>query len=111
MADVTIKRGDTRPKLVRTLQQTVGVTTTAIDLTTATSVKLNLKDTQTSTTGGGLCSITSAAAGQVTYTWLTSDTSTARTWNAEFEITWNDAGIETVPNGSYFTIEVFGDLG
>jgi hypothetical protein len=111
MADITVKRGDTRPVLTFTLNQTVSGTATAINLTTASTVTLLLKDTAGATTGGGVCTIASAASGRVTYTLKTSDTNTVRTWNGEFEIIWADAGIETVPNEGYVTIAVVSDLG
>src|SRR5690242_16797404 len=107
MADLVIKRGDTRPKLVRNLQQTVDGVVSNIDLTMATSVRLILKAQTGSATGGGACTITDAVNGEVTYTWASADTATVTLWNAEWEITWNDSGIETVPSDSYITIQVY----
>jgi hypothetical protein len=114
VATITMKRGDTRPKIVRQLMQTVNGVETIITLTAATQVKFLLKDPGSSATGGGVCSITNAAQGEVTYTPVGSDTSVTRTWQFEYEITWNDGGIETVPNGDpvdYYTLEIKADLG
>lgn len=111
MADVTLKRGDTYPAIVTNLMETVDGVQTAIDLSDATTVELLLKGTSGSVTAGGMCTITDAAAGEVSYTLQTADTATARTWNAEYEITWSGGGIETVPNDSYFQILIVDDLG
>jgi hypothetical protein len=104
----TIKQGDTRPKLVAVLSESG----TPIDLTTATSVKLLMRVTGSvgAAKVDAAATITSAAAGEVTYTWLAADTDTAGTYDAEWEITWSDGGIETVPNDGYFTVVVGDDI-
>ena len=124
MADISFKRGDLKRPIVRQLRETVvdeiaGTTTVqAIDLTNATQVKLLLKDTQTSSTGGGTCTFVDRTNGIVSYLTQTADLAAVRLWNMEFEITWTDGGIQTVPNKApaghtdpYYTIEVLGDLG
>lgn len=111
MADITIKRGDTRPVLVRNLKQVIDDVETAINLTTATAVMFHLK--RLDGTGGllgGTCVVTNAAAGEVTYTWATADTLSTAEYNGEFQITWTGGGIETVPNASWITISVLEDL-
>lgn len=107
MADFTLKQHDTWPPLDATLEDAAG----PINLTTAASVKLILKTPSGSTTITGTCSIVSAVAGTVRYLWQTSDTASVNTFNAEFEITWNDGKIETVPNSGYFEVSVVADLG
>lgn len=110
--DVVLKQHDTRPTQVWNLTQTVGGTTTPVNLTTASSVLVLLKDQASATTGGGTATITNAAAGTISYTPnATTDTATVRKWNAEIQVTWSDGGIETFPNDSYFTIRIIGDLG
>jgi hypothetical protein len=47
----------------------------------------------------------------VEYEWEAADTDTAEEFNAEFEIIWEDGGIETVPRSDYFTVHVHDDLG
>jgi hypothetical protein len=107
MADFTMKQNDTWPPLPATLQDANG----PINLTTATSVRLILVPT-----GGGAAivddpvTIVSAAAGTVRYTWVTGDTATIGTFKGEFEITWNDGKIGTVPNEGYFVVEILDDL-
>ena len=112
MADVTRKQNDTRPFIDRTLQQTVNGSTTIIALTTASAVKLIARFTGSTTAKiNASCAIASAAGGVVRYTLLAADTDTTGNLDAEYEITWNDGGVETVPNDGYFSIEIVDDLG
>ena len=62
-------------------------------------------------TGGGVCTITDAANGRVTYNWQVADTLTAADYDAEYEITWPTAKPETVPKTGYFKVYVKQDLG
>ena len=59
----------------------------------------------------GSCSITSAAAGEVTYQWGTLDTNTVGTYDAEIEVVWSDGKAETFPNAEYWEVEIVDDLG
>lgn len=112
MADFTIKRGDSWPPIVATLSDNVG----QLNLTTATQVKLLFKTVTGSTVYSRVCTITTPAAGQVTYTWTGADAatgplSTVNSYNVEWEITWGDGSITTVPNEGYKTLSVVADLG
>lgn len=112
MADVDIKRGDTWPPVDAVLSDQDG----PINLTTATSVKLLFKTTTGSTTYSRVCTITDAAAGKVRYAWTNLDASTGPTsavnsFNIEWEITWSDGGVTTVPNVGYKTLSIVADLG
>lgn len=111
MANITLKRGDTRPNIVRNLVQTVDGTEVAIDLNDVTSVTLKLKAQTGSSTTTVACTVTDADAGEVTFTPSSTMTTAATTWNAEYEILFADGGIETVPNSGYVTIEIVQDLG
>jgi hypothetical protein len=108
MADLTVKQNDTRPTLSITLKE--GSPATPINLTTATSVAFYMK-----TAAGSLitraATITSASGGVVSVTFQAADTATIGTYNCELQITWNDGGIETVPNNGYFSLEIVDDLG
>lgn len=110
MADVTMKKDDTRPKLIRRLKQTVDGVQANLALTNASAVKFIMKY-QNDITVTGAASISDAANGEVTYVWATGDTATVAQYNAEYEIKWNDGGYETVPNDGYFSIEIVADLG
>lgn len=111
MANFTIKQHDTQPVLQATLQQTISGATGGIDLTAATSVKLLLRAALDNVAVSRPAIITTPAMGVVTVNWQAADTATADVFNAEFEITWANGGIQTVPNDSYFTVEVKADLG
>lgn len=106
---ITIKQHDTWPPLVAILSDANGV----IDLTTATTVKLLLKSLGAgSTVVSGTCTVDAPPTqGQVTYDWQPADTASVNTFNGEFEITWSNGKITTVPNDSYFTVEIKADLG
>lgn len=107
-----IKNGDTAPAYVVDLVDNADTAPTAINLTTATSVTLKMR--ATGTTGAPYLNeamaITTAGSGRCTYEWQTGDTDTPGTYNAEFEIAWNDGTIETVPNAGYLTIVITDDL-
>lgn len=112
MADFDIKRGDTWPPLDAILSDQNG----PINLTTASAVKLLFKTVTGSTSYSRICTITSAAGGAVRYAWTSADASTGPTsvvnsFNVEWEITWSDGGITTVPNVGYKTVAVVADLG
>lgn len=108
MADMTIKQHDTAPALRATLFDTLGV----INLSAATQVKVLFKEVTTGTPSfSGTCTIVNATGGQVSYAWSGGNTAVAGSFNGEFEITWSDSTIMTVPNDSYFTLDIKADLG
>jgi hypothetical protein len=122
MSEFTLKRGDSRPVLVR---QLLDGSLLPIDLTDADAVYF-LMELKASTHDGtpavrALCTIPDAAQGIVQWTPTTSDTQVAGQYDAEFEITWASGEVETIPNGqvdedgeitsAYFRVNVVGDLG
>jgi hypothetical protein len=112
MADVDIKRGDSWPPVDAVLSDQDG----PIDLTTATSVKLLFKTTTGSTAYSRVCTVTDALGGEVRYIWTLADaasgpTSAVNSFNIEWEITWSDGTVTTVPNVGYKTLSVVADLG
>lgn len=108
-----IKQNDRRPLFVVALKDNFGEPTEApVNLTTATSVAFSMREA-----GGGpvkinraSAAITSAATGEVTYSWGTTDTDTVASYEAEVEVTWNDTKVETFPNDSYWSIEITDDI-
>lgn len=112
MPDVTMKRNDTWPPLEATLSDQDG----AIDLSTAEAIHIYLRS-ETLLIKTGPCEIVEAAAGKVKYLWepaegeTPADLHTSGTYKMEFEITWADGNIQTVPNGSYLELSVVDDLG
>lgn len=101
-----IKQGDTRPKYVAVLTSNG----TPIDLTNATSIKFLMRVEGQAPKINAAAAFTDRPNGQVTYTWTGSDTDTVATYQGEFEITWSDGGVETVPNDGYLRIEIEDDI-
>lgn len=100
----TIKKGDT----ARALTATLTLNGSAIDLTGATVVlvwKLNGTVSRKSAT------IEDATAGSVSYTLQSADVATAGTVKLEWEVTFSDATVLTVPSESYETLVIEADLG
>lgn len=102
----TYKQHDTRPILELALQED-GV---ALDLTNVTDAKLLL-----SSDGTALqvpCEIQLPKTGGMLQATLgTVVTGSALTYQGEVQLTYNDGGIETVPNSGYVEIVVEPDLG
>ena len=109
MATIRIKQGDLRPIITATL---VDSTDTAIDLTSASSVKfvMNLQGSTTNKIDAAGVILT-AASGIVTYTWVGTDTDTIGTYDAEFEVKWATDIYQTFPVRNYLTVEIVQDLG
>lgn len=102
----TIKQGDTGPRLLFAL------TPTDIDLTGAT-VRFNMRSRQ-----GGTIRVNRAAAVVVTatgtptvgYDWQAGDTAVAELCDAEFEVTYSGAAVETFPNNGFITVVIADDI-
>jgi hypothetical protein len=118
----TMKAHDTRPAYVAVLKDQVGTPDEGpLDLTDATEVRFKMRRaSQPDTTGPAVdqpMDIVDAVNGIVSYTWQIGDTDGAGDYNIEFEITWIDGGVETVPNGptddhpdGYLNLTIYDDL-
>jgi hypothetical protein len=111
----SIKRHDTRPAYVADLKDNFGLSNeAAIDLTNATTVTFKMRAAASADTVAPKVSrvvtILDPTLGRVQQTWQVGDTDTVGAFQVEFEIAWNDGGVETVPNGSYLTVNVIEDL-
>ncbi len=110
-----MKRHDTRPRVRVQLMKNVGDDDeAAVDLSAASGVKFIMR-LSTANAGSApdveaAADITSASTGVVTYTWATGDTATPGVYEGEFQITWEDGGVETIPNEDYITVTVVDDL-
>lgn len=108
-----IKRGDTAPVLIVTLNDRLGV---AVDLSTATGVVFVMRSTLAATntvplvTGSCVVSDQTTSAGQVTYSWVAGDTNHAGAFLGEFVVTWATGREQTFPTVGYITIQVVDDL-
>lgn len=106
MTDFTIKRNDTEPVLERTLKRDGS----AVDLTNA-SVQFHMRARGSdSTTVDASASITDAPNGVVEYEWQAGDTDTAGFYEAEFEVTYADADVETFPNSGHLVVAINQDI-
>ena len=102
-----IKRNDTSPSMLATLQDASG---NAIDITAA-SVRFHLRPIGSQTvTVDEAATIVTAIDGLVRYDWLAADTATIGSYQAEFEVTYADSTVETFPNDGYIRVEIIGDI-
>ena len=105
METFRIKKDDTKPYLAVTLQSSDG---TAVDLTDS-AVKFNLGDSNFSNVHSGVATITDASAGQCEYRWEAAATAAKGDYFGEFEITFSDATIMTLPNDHSLKVEIYED--
>jgi hypothetical protein len=102
-----IKRNDTSPSMLATLQDADG---NAVNVTGAT-IRFHLR-----AIGSDAVTVDSAAVivtpfeGIVRYDWDAADTDVAGSYQAEFEVTYADASIETFPNDGYIRVNITGDI-
>jgi hypothetical protein len=123
--DLTYKRGDTAEPLRATLESLDIAKTLekgeeifkAVDLSDAFVIRVYLytakteKGEQRWVKTAPVEVVGSAEAGEVEYPWEEDDLARAGLYQAEFEITFIDGRVLTLPNDSYLTIQVLEDLG
>ena len=105
-----IKRNDTKPYLATTLQDSTG---SAIDLTNTSSISFNLATNDNAFTSvlSGACTITGSTAGQVEYRWESGtstgiDTNRSGLYLGEFEVTYADSSILTLPSDHSLVVKI-----
>lgn len=103
-----IKQNDNRPNLRTVLSGFNGGT--SLSSASSVSFKMRHRGSGSVVSLAGTCSITDAPNNIVTYAWDTADTASIDTYEAEFQINWNDGGIETVPNDGYNYVIVKDDI-
>ena len=102
-----IKQNDTSPAMLATLQDADG---NAVNLTGAT-VRFHMR-----AVGGNevvvddAVTVVTPLSGIVRYDWSADDTDTIGSYQAEFEVTYADASIETFPNDGYIRVEIIDDI-
>lgn len=103
----SIKQNDTSPAMLATLQDASGV---AINLTGAT-VRFHMRAIgSNSTVVNSVATVVSALLGTVRYNWIAANTATIGSYQAEFQVTYSDATVETFPNDSYISVEIIDDI-
>lgn len=103
----TIKRGDTLPAIVTTLNEHAG----AIDLS-GCSVALFLAGIlETDDELEFAAEVTDADTGAVQYQWESGDTDVSGVYQAEWQVTTAGGDILTVPNAGYDAVWIRDDLG
>lgn len=105
MADFVIKQNDTRPVLIATLTDGDG---DAVNLTGATC-RFHLR-LGTTVLVDAAADVIDAAGGQVRYVWQEGDTASVGACDAEIEVTYADAGVETFPNSSHWSLLISSEI-
>lgn len=107
MADFTIKQGDTLPPIGATLKDAAGA---ALDLTGA-SVRFHMRPGgESAASVDQVCEIVDAAAGKVRYAWQVGDTDAPGSYVAEFEVTFSDGRVLTIPNTTNLKIKIVAQI-
>ena len=102
-----IKQNDTSPSMLATLQDANG---DAVNITGA-SIRLHMRAIGSNqTTVDAAATIVTAESGIVRYDWIAADTDTIGSYQAEFEVTYADASVETFPNDGYIRVEIIDDI-
>lgn len=104
MSRITITRNDTKPKFIDALT----LNDAPIDLSGST-VKFLMKNESKSVEGSA--TITSAVAGTVEYQPIAADVDTSGLYEQEWEVTFGDGKILSVPNGEKNVVRIIDDLG
>jgi hypothetical protein len=98
-----IKRGDTGPAIRYALSPA------SIDLTGAT-VRFKMAPVGGETVLDQIAAVITTSPPVVEYAWAEADTATAGRYNAEWEVTYSDATVETFPNKGFLMVSVNPDL-
>jgi hypothetical protein len=102
-----LKRGDTGPALQRQCLDEAGDPLNITGATVRFSMRARGGDV---VVNRAAASIVDAATGIVRYAWQAADTDEAGAFDAEFEITYLDGSVETVPNAGMIEVTITGDI-
>lgn len=105
---IILKTYSTFPPVAAQLTDTNG----SINLTTATTVKFVMKGITSNTIITGTATIVTPATGMVSYTWGSTDTQQADSYQVEWAVTWSGGGFQIIPSAaaSNQVIEIDADL-
>lgn len=102
-----IKQNDTSPAMLATLQDADG---DAINLIGA-SVRFHMRAIGSNqAVVDAAATVVTPISGTVRYDWSAADTINIGSYQAEFEVTYADASIETFPNDGYIRVEIIDDI-
>ena len=103
-----IKKDDTQPAITANLTD---ANDAAVNLTGST-VKFNMRVDPAGTTKVSLQGVTieDAEAGQVSYSWTSSDTDTADDFEAEFQVTFAGGAVQTFPGRNWIAVHIIDDI-
>lgn len=102
-----IKRNDTSPSIQETLLDGDGL---PVNIAGNQGVRFLVRNSANTTVIDEPAIVVDATNGIVQYDWSATDTATAGTYAAEFEVTYNDGKVETFPNDSYTEIVITADI-
>lgn len=106
MATVYLKQNDTKPDLQVTVNDDNG---DAVDVSGAT-IAFHMNTTAGVSKVDSAGAIVTAESGIIKYVWVAGDLDTIATYNGEFQITFSDSSILTVPSKGYLTLVVGAEL-
>ena len=103
-----IKRNDDQPTLDVALRDDKN---RPVDVTGA-SVVFHMRNTADDTTkiSGASVTVLAASKGEGRYSWTTTNTNTAGNFEAEFQVTFSDGGVQTFPNDGYIDVIITEDV-
>ena len=99
-----IKKGSLRPIIQATIYGNDG---SVIDITGATAVKFTMYNSSETKINAVAGSVVDATSGQVSYTWTGTDTDTAGTYYAYFDVTLSGGYSMKAPTKNELIIEVW----
>jgi hypothetical protein len=104
-----IKQNDTAADIERDFKDAFGA---PVNVTGATiRFSMRVKPSGTVKVNVGAATIVDAALGRVKYNFTSSDTDTADTYEAEFQVTYTNGDVQTFPNDGYFDVIIKDDIG
>ena len=106
MGTFYIKQNDTQPALRAQLKDGDDVPI----VLTGSTVRFHMRTLTGTVVVDAAATIITPANGIVQYNWQAADTATVGSYQAEFEVTYQDTTIETFPNSGYIRIQITDDI-
>lgn len=108
----TIKRGDTSPPIKYKL---IGPDDYGKDIRGYNDVQFFMRERDeytivVSDDVSGNVNVVDAENGIIEYDWTAGDTETSGTYDAEWQVEFNDGSVETYPNDRFITVKIVDDI-